>query len=264
MKISVQSLKDLKNKQKITCLTAYTYPVAKILDEICDVILVGDSLGMTIYGFKDTVDVTLDMMINHGLAVTKATKKAFVVVDLPFGTYENSKEQALESARKVVQKTNCDAVKIENTPDSVQTAKFLVENGINVMGHVGLLPQHVRKLGGYKYQGKDLESAKQIINTAKDLEKVGVFSIVVEAVPAKLAEEITKQVSIPVIGIGASKNCDGQVLVIDDMLGLNQEFTPRFVKKYINLAKEIKIAVQNYQEEVRSKKFPAPENEFES
>ncbi|MBL6664251.1 MAG: 3-methyl-2-oxobutanoate hydroxymethyltransferase [Rickettsiales bacterium] len=261
MKLSLQHLQSLKNKQKLTCLTAYSFPVAKILDEICDIILVGDSLGMVIYGHKDTLDVTLDMMINHGRAVTRATNKAFIVVDLPSNTYENSKEQALEAARKVVQETNCDAIKIETTPALVETAKFLVENGINVMGHIGLLPQHVRELGGYKYQGKDEKSAQEIINTAKKLEKVGVFSLVIEAVPAKLADEITKQVSIPTIGIGASKNCDGQILVVDDMLGLNQEFTPKFVKKFANLADQIHNAAKAYKQEVKSQQFPSSNHE---
>jgi len=262
MKISIQDLKDLKNKQKITCLTAYSYPIAKILDESCDLILVGDSLGMAIYGHKDTLDVTLDMMINHGLAVTKAAKRSVVVVDLPFNTYEQSKEQALKSAREVISKTNCDAIKIETTPELVETAQYLVENGINVMGHIGLLPQHVREIGGYKYQGKSELEANNIITTARKLESVGVFSIVIEAVPAKLADQITKELVIPTIGIGASKNCDGQILVTDDLLGLNQEFTPKFVRKYSDLVREISTAVKGYKNDVLSQKFPSAENEL--
>lgn len=262
MKISIEDIKNLKGKQKITCLTAYSYPIAKILDESCDIILVGDSLGMAIYGHEDTLDVTLDMMINHGCAVTKAASKSLVVVDLPFNTYEQDKEQALLSAKEVLNKTNCDAIKIEITPELVETAKFLVENGVKVMGHIGLLPQHVRKIGGYKYQGKIESEAERIIDTAKKLQLAGVFSIVVEAVPAKLADRITQEVSIPVIGIGASKNCDGQILVIDDLLGLNQEFTPKFVKKYADLAKEISIAVKDYKNDVEAQKFPSKENEL--
>lgn len=261
MKISLEQILAKKNKEKLVCLTSYSYPVAKITDEICDIILVGDSLGMAIYGHNDTLDVSLEMMINHGKAVMKANKKAFVVVDLPFNSFETSKEQALESAKKVIFETNCDAIKIETTPELVETAKYLVDNGINVMGHIGLLPQKVRELGGYKYQGKNEKSALEIIKTAKELEKAGVFSIVIEAVPAKLAEEITKEILIPTIGIGASRNCDGQILVIDDLLGLNQEFTPKFVKKYINLAEEISIAVKNYKDDVLAKKFPSNENE---
>lgn len=261
-RISVKNILQKKDQEKIICLTAYTFPMAKILDEFCDVILVGDSLGMTIYGYKDTVDVTLEMMINHGKAVMKAVKKSFVVVDLPHGTYEKSKEQALESAQKVIRETGCDAIKIEVSPQLIETVKFLVENKINVMGHVGLLPQHVRKIGGYRYQGRDENAAKEILETAKSVEKAGAFSLVIEAVPSELATKITKEISIPTIGIGASADCDGQVLVIDDLLGLNQEFKPRFVKYYADLKGEISAAVAKFSADVKSKKFPAKENLF--
>ena len=222
MTASVAKILQKKNREKIVCLTAYTFPMAKILDEYCDVILVGDSLGMVVYGLADTVDVTLEMMINHGKAVMRAAKKSFVVVDLPFGTYENSKEQALESAQKVIAQTGCHAIKIETSRELVSTVKFLVENKINVMAHVGLLPQSVRKIGGYKYQGRSEEAAKEILETAKLLEEAGAFSMVIEAVPEKLAAEISRSIQIPTIGIGASSECDGQVLVIDDLLELNQ------------------------------------------
>jgi len=261
-KISVANLLQKKNQEKILCLTAYTFPMAKILDEFCDVILVGDSLGMTIYGMSDTVEVTLEMMINHGRAVTKAVKKSFVVVDLPYGTYEKSHEQALESSQKVMQQTGCDAIKIETSRDMVDTVKFLVENKIPVMAHVGLLPQSVRKIGGYRYQGKDENSAAEILETSKFLEKAGAFSLVIEAVPAALATKITQSISIPTIGIGASAECDGQVLVIDDLLGLNQEFKPKFVTCYEDLSGKIKAAVESFGNDVRSKKFPAKENLF--
>jgi 3-methyl-2-oxobutanoate hydroxymethyltransferase len=246
--------------EKIICLTAYTFPMAKILDEFCDIILVGDSLGMTIYGFSDTVDVTLEMMINHGKAVVKAAKKSLVVVDLPFGTYEKSKEQALESAKKVIAETGCDAVKIEVSHKLIPTLKFLSENKIDVMGHVGLLPQHVREIGGYRYQGRDENSAREILETAKLVEEAGAFSVVIEAVPSELATKISKTISIPTIGIGASAECDGQVLVIDDLLALNREFKPRFVTYYADLAEEISKAVEKFSKDVRSKKFPAKEN----
>lgn len=249
-----------KNKEKLVCLTAYTYPVAKILDDICDIILVGDSLGMAIYGMEDTIDVNIEMMRNHASAVTKAAKKSLIVVDLPFNSYEFSNEQALESAQYVIENSNCDAIKIEVTPNLVERVKFLTANGINVMGHVGLLPQHVRKIGGYKYQGQNQEQAQEILQTAKAIEEAGAFAIVIEAVPDELARKITQNLQIPTIGIGASIDCDGQILVIDDLLGLNQEFTPKFVKKYANLADEIKIAAQNYQAEVRNKIFPGAEN----
>ncbi|NBV06738.1 MAG: 3-methyl-2-oxobutanoate hydroxymethyltransferase [Proteobacteria bacterium] len=259
-RISVADILLKKNREKIICLTAYTFPVAKILDDYCDIILVGDSLGMTIYGFQDTVDVTLEMMINHGKAVVKAVKKSFVVVDLPYGTYEESQEQALESAKKVMQETGCDAIKIETSREMTETVKFLVANKISVMAHIGLLPQSVRKIGGYKYQGRDEKSAEEILETAKMLESAGAFSIVIEAVPSILADKISAAVKIPTIGIGASQNCDGQVLVIDDLLGLNQEFKPRFVTRYANLADEIKSAVKKFSSEVKEKKFPAKEN----
>jgi 3-methyl-2-oxobutanoate hydroxymethyltransferase len=259
-RISVKEILSFKNKKKIVCLTAYTFPIAKIIDQFCDIILVGDSLGMTIYGYKDTIDVSLNMMINHAKAVTKAVKKSFIVVDLPFGSYEKSPQQALESAKKIIKETGCDAIKLETTIDFVDTVKLLVKNKINVMAHVGLLPQSVRKLGGYRYQGKDKKQASEILKTAKLMEKSGAFSIVIEAVPKKLADEITSVLKIPTIGIGASNNCDGQVLVIDDLLGLNQEFKPRFVKHYKNFAKEIADATKKFANEVRSKKFPAKEH----
>lgn len=256
----ISDILQKKNKEKIVCLTAYTFPVAKIVDEFCDIILVGDSLGMTIYGFEDTVDVSLDMMINHGKAVMKAVKKSFVVVDMPCGSYEKSLDQALESAKKIIQETGCDAIKIETSRDMVKTVKFLVENKINVMGHVGLLPQHVREIGGYKYQGRDENDANEILQTAKEVAENGAFAIVIEAVPAKLADKITHAISIPTIGIGASAACDGQVLVIDDVLGLNQEFKPKFVKHYANIASEISKAADAFAKDVRSGSFPKEEN----
>jgi 3-methyl-2-oxobutanoate hydroxymethyltransferase len=223
-------------------------------------ILVGDSLGMTIYGMSDTVDVTLEMMINHGKAVTKAAKKSFVIVDLPYGTYEESAEQALKSAQRVITETGCDAIKIETSRALVPTAKFLVDNQINVMGHIGLLPQHVKEIGGYRYQGRDEKSAQEIFTTALELEKAGVFSIVIEAVPAELASKISQNLKIPTIGIGASADCDGQVLVIDDLLGLNQEFKPKFVTHYENLSQKIADAVKNFCHDVKSQKFPFENN----
>lgn len=262
MTVSIERILQKKNHEKIICLTAYTFPMAKILDNFCDVILVGDSLGMAIYGFKDTVDVTLEMMINHGKAVMRAVKKTFVVVDLPFGTYEKSKEQALESAQKVIAQTGCHAIKIETSRDLVETVKFLTDNKINVMAHVGLLPQSVRKIGGYKYQGREEKAAAEILETSKLLEEAGAFCVVIEAVPEKLAAEISHSLKIPTIGIGASSDCDGQVLVIDDLLGLNQEFKPRFVKYYADLAGEISRAVASFSADVKSQKFPAKENLF--
>lgn len=259
-KISTQDIRNKKNREKIICLTAYTFPIAKILDNFCDIILVGDSLGMCIYGHDDTVDVSVEMMINHGKAVTKAAKKSLVVVDVPAGSFEKSALQALETAKEIVTKTNCDAVKIETSQDSIAAIKMIAENGINVMAHVGLLPQQVRQLGGYKYQGRDEKSAQEIINIAKQAEAAGAFACVIEAVPATLADKITQAIKIPTIGIGASANCDGQVLVIDDLLGLNQEFKPRFVKNYASFASATAHAVQDFTADVKGKKFPAKEN----
>ncbi len=256
----IKKIQAKKQCEKITCLTAYTFPIAKILDEFCDIILVGDSLGMAIYGHADTLEVDLQMMINHGKAVMRAKRKSLVVVDLPFGTYEESKEQALNSAKKVIDETGCDAIKIETSRNTVETVKFLAENNINVMAHVGLLPQSIRKIGGYKYQGRDENSAKEILENSKLLEKAGAFALVIEAVPAQLADKITQELKIPTIGIGASANCDGQVLVIDDLLGLNQEFKPKFVEHYANLAGEIKAAVKNFTDDVKQGKFPKENN----
>jgi len=246
-------------KTPITCLTAYTYPIAKILDKHCDIILVGDSLGMVIYGMNNTRGVSVQMMIDHGKAVVRAAKNALIVVDMPFGSYETSPEQALINARKIIQETGCDAIKIEVSKEIIPTAQFLVENQIPVMGHIGLLPQTIKEISGYKYQGKDENSAEEILQIALDLQKAGVFSMVIEAVPAKLATQITNSLTIPTIGIGASVDCSGQVLVIDDILGLNQDFKPRFVKQYSNLASEIEKAVAEFCNEVKNQKFPTKE-----
>ncbi len=243
-------------KTPITCLTAYTYPIARILDKHCDIILVGDSLGMAVYGMENTLDVSVQMMIDHGKAVVRAAKKALIVVDVPFGSFEKSPGQALKTAQRIIQETNCDAVKIETPKEMITTVKFLVDNGIPVMGHIGLLPQKILELGGYKYQGKDANSAQEILQIAIDLEKAGAFSIVIEAVPAKLANQITQAINIPTIGIGASVDCSGQVLVIDDILGLNKDFKPRFVKNYTHLDQEIDKAVRKFCDEVKQRQFP--------
>jgi 3-methyl-2-oxobutanoate hydroxymethyltransferase len=234
--------------------------VAKILDDLCDILLVGDSLGMTIYGLQDTVDVSLEMMINHGKAVMRANRKALVVVDIPAGSFEKSPKQALETAEEIIAKTGCDALKIETSYESLAAIEILTKNNIAVMSHVGLLPQQVRKIGGYKYQGKSEEQAQDILEIAKLSEKAGAFACVIEAVPASLADKITAALKIPTIGIGASANCDGQVLVIDDLLGLNQEFKPKFVRNYANLASDVNRAVTEFVADVKSKKFPAKEN----
>ena len=249
-----------KNKKKITCLTAYTYPMAKILDGICDVILVGDSLGMCVYGFPDTVDVTLEMMINHGKAVMRGVEKSLVIIDMPCGSYEESPKQALTSARRIIDETGCYAIKMETDKNLADTVELLVKNNIKVMGHVGLMPQHVRKIGGYKYQGLDEKSSQEILETSQAIANAGAFALVIEAVPEKLADRITNNINIPTIGIGASINCDGQVLVIDDLIGLNTDFKPKFVKRYTEVSNSIKTAAQQFCLEVETKKFPAVEN----
>lgn len=259
-KISIQDILDKKNHEKITCLTAYTFPIAKIVDNFCDIILVGDSLGMCIYGHKDTVDVSVEMMINHGRAVVRAAQQSLIVVDIPCGSFEKSALQAYETAQKIIDETGCDAVKIETSREAIAAIKMMVDNDIAVMAHVGLLPQQVRELGGYKYQGRDEKSAQEIIEIAKLAEAAGAFACVIEAVPANLADQITQALKIPTIGIGASLDCDGQVLVIDDVLGLNQEFKPKFVKNYANFASDVGQAVQGFVDEVKSRKFPAKEN----
>ncbi len=259
-KISIRDILNKKNHEKITCLTAYTFPIAKILDSSCDIILVGDSLGMCIYGHKDTVDVSVEMMINHGRAVVKATQQSLIVVDVPCGSFEKSALQAYQTAQKIIDETGCDAVKIETSREAIAAIKMMVDNDIAVMAHVGLLPQQVREIGGYKYQGRDEKSAQEIIEIAKLAEAAGAFACVIEAVPAKLADQITQALKIPTIGIGASLDCDGQVLVIDDVLGLNQEFKPKFVKNYADLASDVGQAVQGFVDDVKSGKFPAKEN----
>lgn len=255
-KLTIQNIRTAKNQQKLSCLTAYTYPIAKILDPICDMILVGDSLGMCVYGLENTSKTTLGMMIDHGKAVVKACNHAFTIVDIPFGTFENSPEQALKTAQTITQETNCDAVKIETTPAQIPAIHAIAQSGINIMAHIGLLPQQVKTTTGYKYQGRDEETAQTIIKTAKMAEQAGAFAITIEAVPAPLADEITRQISIPTIGIGASKNCDGQVLVIDDILALNPDFQPKFVKNYTNLAEIIEKAAKNFDFEVKNGIFP--------
>lgn len=252
-----------KNQEKITCLTAYTYPVAKAIDPYCDLILVGDSLGMTIYGLKDTVDVSLGMMIDHGLAVSKACTKSLVAIDIPANTFEKSAEQALKTAQEIYSKTGCDAVKIETGPNQIAAIELISQNNIPIISHVGLLPQNVRELGGYSYQGQDENSAAQILDLAIKSEQAGAFSVVIEAVPTSLADQITSSLSIPTIGIGASKNCDGQILVIDDLIGLNQEFTPKFVKKYGQAANYISQCAKSFSEDVKSGSFPDKSNLLE-
>ncbi|MDP5209447.1 3-methyl-2-oxobutanoate hydroxymethyltransferase [Microbulbifer sp. 2205BS26-8] len=252
---TVADIQGFKGNKKIVCLTAYTAPMAEMLDKHCDLLLVGDTVGMVLHGMPDTVGVTLDMMIMHGQAVMRGVKKSLVVVDLPFASYEESKEVAYQSASRIMKEVGCDAVKVEAFPGIADTIKFLVDRGIPVVGHVGLRPQAINVSGGFKVQGRDEMSKEKILNDVRDAQEAGVFSIVLEGVPEHLAIEVSQFVSIPTIGIGASKDCDGQILVTDDMLGIF-DWVPKFVRKYANLSKSVDDAVSRYKEDVEQGRFP--------
>ena len=247
-----------KNKKKIICLTAYSKNIASILDNHCDIVLVGDSLGSVLYNFKSTRSVTLNMMIEHSKSVKMGVKKSLLVVDMPYNTYKNSKE-AIQNAKKIMLKTKCDAVKLEGGKKITNIVKNLIKNKIPVMGHLGVLPQ--TQVGKFKYKGKKLAERNEILNEAKLLESAGVFSIVLECIESTLAKEITKTISIPTIGIGASNNCDGQVLVTDDLIGLNK-INVRFIKKYTNVEKQINNAVLNFKKDIFQGKFPAKKHSY--
>ena len=246
-----------KNKTKIVSLSAYSKNVASIIDNYCDIILVGDSLGSVLYGYKSTRQVSLAMMIEHSKSVRMGIKKALMVVDMPYNTYRNSKE-ALKNAKKIILKTKCDAVKLEGGKKIYQIIKTLIKNKIPVMGHLGLLPQSDKT---FKYKGKKKIERDRIIKDSQLLEKAGVFSIVLECIETSLAKIVTKNIKVPTIGIGASKYCDGQILVFDDLIGLNP-MNYKFVKKYANIRKEILNAVLNYSKEVRKNKFPSKKNSY--
>ncbi|WP_332683506.1 3-methyl-2-oxobutanoate hydroxymethyltransferase [Bosea sp. (in: a-proteobacteria)] len=256
-RLTAQDIRRRKSAEPIVSLTAYTAPMAALVDEVADFILVGDSLGMVIYGLDSTVPVTLEMMILHGQAVMRATRKALIVVDMPFGSYEESREQALRSAARVLKETGCGAVKLEGGARMAETVRFLVERGVPVMGHVGLTPQAVNTLGGFKAQGRDRAEWPAILADAEAIAQAGAFAIVVEAVAEPLAAEITRRIAVPTIGIGASAACDGQVLVLDDMLGLTGR-VPKFVKTYGDLAGQVRAALATYADEVKARQFPGP------
>ena len=252
---------DGKTEQPIVMLTAYTMRMAQLLDPHCEVLLVGDSLGQVIYGLPSTVPVTLEMMCAHGAAVVRGSWHSLVAVDMPFGSYEGSPEQAFASASRIMKETGCAAVKLEGGEAMAPTIDFLTHRGIPVIGHVGLTPQAVNVLGGYGARGKSKDEAKKIIADAKAVAEAGAFLIVVEGVMEQIATDLSRAVAPPVIGIGASAECDGQVLVTEDMLGLFER-TPRFVKRYDDLAGRISAAVETYAAEVRSRTFPGPEQVY--
>ena len=252
---------DGKTEEPIVALTAYTMRMAQLLDVHCDLLLVGDSLGQVIYGLSSTIPVTLDMMIAHGAAVVRGSWHALVAVDMPFGSYEGSLEQAFANCSRVMKETGCAAVKLEGGEAMAETIDFLTHRGIPVIGHVGLTPQAVNVLGGYGARGKSADEAKKIIGDAQAVAEAGAFCIVVEGVMEQIADQVADVVKVPIIGIGASPRCDGQVLVTEDMLGLFER-TPRFVKRYADMASEIGEAVGKYAEEVRNRAFPTEEQTY--
>lgn len=259
---SVPALRARKGGDPIVCLTAYTAPMARLLDPHVDLLLVGDSLGMVVYGFDSTLPVTLDLMIAHGAAVVRGSQKACVVVDMPFGSYQESPQVAFRAAARILSETGAQAVKIEGGAEMAETVAYLTARGVPVMGHVGLLPQSVNALGGYKALGRDAASAERIAADAHAIAGAGAFSVVIEGTVESLARRITEEVAIPTVGIGGSPACDGQVLVVDDMLGLFSEFQPKFVKRYAQLGEAVGIAAATYAEEVRTRRFPGPEHCF--
>ena len=256
-KKKINKILKKKNKQPIVCLTAYSKAVAKIADKYCDIILVGDSLGMVLYGMKSTREVNIDTMILHGRTVKNFAKKSLVVFDMPFNTYKN-KFIAYQNVKKVIKLTKCDAIKLEGGKKISNIIKYLTSKGIPVMGHVGLLPQTTNN---FKTKGKNFRQQKQILEDAIAISNSGVFSIVIECVVEKLAKKISKNISVPTIGIGASKYCDGQILVSDDLLGLS-DFLPKFVKKYTNLNYVIEKSIKNYSRDVKLRRFPSSKNVY--
>lgn len=250
-----------KGGTPLVCLTAYTTPVARLTDPHCDIVLVGDSLGMVLHGMESTLGVTMEMMILHGAAVKRGLSRAMMVVDMPFGSYEESPSQALRNAARILRETGAAAVKLEGGVEMEETIRFLTRRSIPVMAHIGLTPQAINTLGGYKVQGRGEDRAR-VLDDARAVARAGAFSVVLEKVPAALADEITAELPIPTIGIGASAGCDGQILVVDDMLGLFTAFKPKFTKRYAELGQAADAAIAAYAEEVRARSFPAPEHVF--
>lgn len=254
-------IRAMKGGTPIVSLTAYTTPMAEMMDDHCDFVLVGDSVGMVLHGLPSTLGVTMEMMILHGKAVARGLTRAMAVIDMPFGSYEEGPEQAFANAATLMAETGAGAVKLEGGQHMAETIAFLVARGIPVMAHIGLTPQSINTLGGYKVQGRD-DQAETLKADAQAITNAGAFAVVLEKVPAKLADQITADIAIPTIGIGASAGCDGQILVVDDMLGLFTAFKPKFVKRYGNLGQDGEAAIKAYADEVRTRSFPAPEHTF--
>lgn len=260
-RLTAPDIRARKNGDPIVALTSYHAHTARLVDRYCDVILVGDSLGMVMHGLETTVPVTLEMMILQGHAVMRGSQRALVVVDMPFGSYEASREQAFASAARVMKETTCGAIKLEGGARMADTIRFLAERGVPVMAHVGLTPQAINTIGSFRAQGREEADWAAIENDAKAVSEAGAFSVVIEAVAEPLARKITGQVPIPTIGIGASAACDGQILVLEDMLGLSPR-VPKFVKRYGELGPGIEAAIRGYAEEVRSRAFPGPDHVY--
>jgi 3-methyl-2-oxobutanoate hydroxymethyltransferase len=261
-RLQSSDIRPRRGAGNLVCLTAYDTPMAKRVDAHCDLVLVGDSLAMVVYGLETTRGVTLDIMIAHGQAVMRGTERACVVVDLPHGSYEDSPEQGVRSATRVMNETGCQAVKLEGGEEMAETVAAIVAAGVPVLGHIGLLPQKAESQGGFKIQGKDDAGAQQVYRDAAAIEAAGAFAIVIEGTVEAVAREVTARSGVPMIGIGASPACDGQILVTQDMVGLFAEFTPKFVKRYGDAGKLIENAVADYAAEVRSGTFPALEHCF--
>ncbi|MFA3916841.1 3-methyl-2-oxobutanoate hydroxymethyltransferase [Ruegeria hyattellae] len=250
-----------KGGDPLVSLTAYTTPMAQMMDGHCDFVLVGDSVGMVLHGLTSTLGVTMEMMILHGQAVARGLSRSMMVIDMPFGSYEEGPAQAFRNAARLMSETNAGAVKLEGGVEMADTIRFLVRRGIPVMAHIGLTPQSVNTLGGYKVQGRE-EQAEAVLGDARAVADAGAFSVVLEKVPKTLADQITAEVAIPTIGIGASAGCDGQILVVDDMLGFFTAFKPKFVKRYADLGPLAEAAIADYAAEVRARTFPAAEHVF--
>ncbi len=261
-RITVPDIRARKGGEPIVCLTSISTQTAKLLDPHCDLLLVGDSLGMVFYGMASTVGVTLEMMVAHGAAVTRGSERACVIVDLPFGSYQESPQQAFRNAARVMAETGCAGIKLEGGIEMAETIRFLANRGIPVFGHIGLTPQYHNSIGGFRAQGKTDADAARVLADAEAVAEAGAFAMVVEATMEPLAREITKRVPIPTIGIGASPQCDGQILVTEDVIGLFDDFTPRFVKQYADVGKVIGDAVAAYAADVRARRFPAAEHCF--
>ena len=263
-KVTISDMQQKKERgQKITMMTAYDYPTAGLVDDAgIDSILVGDSLAMVTLGYDSTVPVTMDEMIHHCKAVTRGSRSSFIIGDMPFMSYQISVEKAIENAGRFIKEAGCDAVKLEGGSEMAPVVKAIVDAGIPLCTHIGLTPQTATKLSGFKVQGKDAEGARELVQSAKDLETAGSFMIVLECVPDLVGARITSALKIPTIGIGAGKECDGQVLVYHDLVGLFERFTPKFVKQYVNLAPLIRDALGQFKREVEEGEFPGPEHSF--